>query len=135
MGLAKILVYSAFAGFSLTLAQQFGGESAGLGVSSVILSLLPSFSDPQIQSAVILGSIVLTILSIYGTAKLLVQIYENKLAGIATAVLGFLGSISIFFAQDTNYFIFLGVGAWVIGIAIVVSQRDKKNHLNFHLKS
>ena len=126
MGLAKILVYSAFAGFSLTIAQQFGGESAGLGVSSAILSLLP-ISDPRIQSAVILGSIVLTILSIYGTAKLLVQIYENKLAGIATAVLGFLGSLSIFFAQeDTNYFIFLGGGAWIIGIAIVASQRDKK---------
>jgi len=38
-----------------------------------------------------------------------------------------LGSISIFIAQeDTNYFIFLGVGAWIIGIAIVASQRDKK---------
>jgi len=132
MGLAKILVYSAFAGFSLTIAQQFGGESAGLGVSSVILSILPSFSDPKIQGGVILGSIVLTILSIYGTAKLLVQIYENKLAGIATAVLGFLGSISIFFAQeDTNYFIFLGVGAWVIGIAAVASQRDKKKSSQF----
>jgi len=126
MGLAKILVYSAFAGFSLTIAQQFGGESAGLGVSGVILSLLP-ISDPQIQSAVILGSIGLTILSIYGTAKLLVQIYENKLAGIATAVLGFLGSISIFFAQeDSNYLIFLGAGAWIIGIAVVASQIDKK---------
>ena len=131
MGLAKILVYSAFAGFSLTIAQQLGGESAGLGVSSAILSLLP-ISDPRIQSAVILGSIVLTILSIYGTAKLLVQIYENKLAGIATAVLGFLGSISIFFAQeDTNYFIFLGVGAWIIGIATVASQRDKKKSSQF----
>lgn len=131
MGLAKILVYSAFAGFSLTIAQQLGGESAGLGISSVILSLLP-ISDPRIQSAVILGSIVLTILSIYGTAKLLVQIYENKLAGIATAVLGFLGSISIFFAQeDTNYFIFLGVGAWIIGIATVASQRDKKKSSQF----
>ncbi len=126
MGLAKILVYSAFAGFSLTIAQQFGGESAGLGVSSVILSILP-ISDPRIQGAVMLGSIVLTILSIYGTAKLLVQIYENKLAGIATAVLGFLGSISIFFAQeDSNYLIFLGVGAWIIGTAVVASQRDKK---------
>ena len=126
MGLAKILVYSAFAGFSLTIAQQLGGESAGLGVSSAILSLLP-ISDPRIQSVVVLGSIVLTILSIYGTAKLLVQIYENKLAGIATAVLGFLGSISIFFAQeDTNYFIFLGAGAWIIGIVVVASQRDKK---------
>ena len=126
MGLAKILVYSAFAGFSLTIAQQLGGESAGLGVSSAILSLLP-ISDPRIQSAVILGSIVLTILSIYGTAKLLVQIYENKLAGITTAVLGFLGSISIFFAQeDSNYLIFLGAGAWIIGIAVVASQRDKK---------
>jgi len=127
MGLAKILVYSAFAGFSLTIAQQFGGESAGLGVSSAILSLLPSFSDPRIQGAVMLGSIVLTILSIYGTAKFLVQIYENKITGIAIAVLGFLGSVSIFIAQeDTNYFIFLGVGAWIIGIATVASQRDKK---------
>ena len=127
MGLTKILVYSGFAGFSLTIAQQFGGEPAGLGVSGVILSLLPSFSDPKIQSAVMLGSIVLTILSIYGTAKLLVQIYENKLTGIATAVLGFLGSISIFSAQeDSNYFIFLGAGAWIIGIAVVASQRDKK---------
>ena len=128
MGLAKIFVYSAFAGFSLTLAQQFGGKSAGIGVSSVILTFLPSFSDPQIQNAAILGSIVLTILSIYGTAKFLVHIYENRLAGIAIAVLGFLGSISIFFAQeDTNYFIFLGVGAWVIGISIVASQRDKRS--------
>jgi hypothetical protein len=135
MGLAKILVYSAFAGFSLTIAQQLGGESAGLGVSSTMLALLPSFSDPRIQSAVILGSIVLTILSIYGTAKFLVNIYENRLAGIATAVLGFVGSISIFFAQeDASYFIFLGVGAWVIGIATVASQRDKKSHLNFHSK-
>ena len=132
MGLAKILLYSAFAGFSLTLAQQLGGESAGLGVSSAILALLPSFSDPRIQSAVILGSIVLTILSIYGTAKFLVNIYENRLAGIATAVLGFVGSISIFFAQeDTSYFIFLGVGAWVIGIATVASQRDKKKSSQF----
>jgi len=132
MGLAKILVYSAFAGFSLTIAQQLGGETAGLGVSSVILSIMPSFSDPKIQSVVVLGSIVLTILSIYGTAKLLVQIYENKLAGITTAVLGFLGSISIFFAQeDTNYFIFLGVGAWIIGIATVASQRDKKKSSQF----
>ncbi len=131
MGLAKILVYSAFAGFSLTIAQQLGGESAGLGVSSAILSLLP-ISDPRIQSAVILGSIVLTILSIYGTAKLLVQIYENKLAGIATAVLGFLGSVSIFIAQeDTNYFIFLGVGAWIVGIDTVASQRDKKKSSQF----
>ena len=131
MGLAKILVYSAFAGFSLTIAQQLGGESAGLGVSSAMLALLP-ISDPRIQSAVVLGSIVLTILSIYGTAKLLVQIYENRLAGIATAVLGFVGSISIFFAQeDTSYFIFLGVGAWVIGIATVSSQRDKKKSSQF----
>ena len=131
MGLAKILVYSAFAGFSLTIAQQLGGESAGLGVSSTMLALLP-ISDPRIQSAVVLGSIVLTILSIYGTAKLLVQIYENKLAGISTAVLGFLGSISIFFAQeDTNYFIFLGAGAWIIGIAVVASQRDKKKSSQF----
>jgi len=131
MGLAKILVYSAFAGFSLTLAQQLGGESAGLGLSGVILILLP-ISDPRIQSAVLLGSIVLTILSIYGTAKLLVQIYENKLAGIATAALGFLGSVSIFSAQeDANYFIFLGVAAWIIGIAVVTSQRDKKKSSQF----
>ena len=126
MGLTKILVYSAFAGFSLTIAQQLGVESAGLGVSSVILTLLP-ISDPKIQGVVVIGSIVLTILSIYGTAKFLVQIYENKLAGFTTALLGFLGSVSIFFAQeDSNYFIFLGIGAWVIGIAIVASQRDKK---------
>ena len=131
MGLTTILVYSAFAGFSLTIAQQLGVESAGLGVSSVILTFLP-ISDPKIQGVVVIGSIVLTILSIYGTAKFLVNIYENRLAGIATAVLGFVGSISIFFAQeDTSYFIFLGVGAWVIGIATVASQRDKKKSSQF----
>ncbi|MDH3677508.1 MAG: hypothetical protein OEQ12_04320 [Nitrosopumilus sp.] len=126
MGLSKILVYSAFAGFSITLAQQSGGESTGLGVSSVVSTLLPSFADPQIQSAIILGSIAMTILSIYGTAKFLVHIYDNRLVGIVTAILGFLGSISIFSAQEGSNYIFLGVGAWIVGTVLVVSQRGKK---------
>jgi 4-hydroxybenzoate polyprenyltransferase len=125
MGLTKILIYSAFAGFSLSYAQQLGGDQTGVGSSSMILNLLPGFSDTQIQGWVMLASIGLAIFSIYSTGRFVAHIYENRLVGIVISLCGFLGSIFLFFSnEDSPYFVFLGFAIWIIGIIIIISQRD-----------
>ena len=69
------------------------------------------------QTFVMIASIVATIFFIYSLAVFFRNIYENRLAGIIIAIVGFAGSFVIFSSSDQNpQLIFLGVGLWIVGL-------------------
>ena len=78
MRLGKILLYTSLGGFSLAFSQLVGSEDSGFGVFGTLVYLLSGSFDSRFQSILFFVSIVFTILSIYGTSRLLVQIYNNK---------------------------------------------------------
>ena len=71
-------------------------------------------------------SIIVTIFFIYGLTVFIRQVYEQRLIGIVTAVLGFSGSFLILSStQPQTFLVFLGASFWVIGI--IVSLLAKKH--------
>lgn len=69
------------------------------------------------QTFVVIVSVAATIFFIYSLAVFFKNIYENRLAGIITAIVGFAGSFVIFSGSDQNpQLIFLGVGLWIVGL-------------------
>lgn len=124
MGLAKIFFFSALSGLSFAFSYRSSGDTSDVGFAFVLLDWLNQYGDPQIQALVTIASIVVTIIFIYGLSRLILQIYEERRAGILTAVLGFTGSFVILSSsQQQTFFIFLGIGLWVMGIIITFLGR------------
>lgn len=126
MGLGKIFIFSALSGISFSFSYRTGQESQG-GAVFTLLEMLNRSGETSIQAFVTIASIIATIFFIFGLAKFFREIYEHRLAGIITAVVGFLGSFVILSDSALNYnVIILGVGLWVIGIVIAVLLVRKK---------
>lgn len=124
MGLTKIFLFSAISGLSLAISYRTGGDASDVGFANVILDLLRQYGDSQIQALVTVASIIVTIIFIYGLSRLILQIYEERRAGILTAVFGFTGSFIILSSsQQQSFFIFLGIGLLVLGIVITFLGR------------
>jgi hypothetical protein len=124
LGLAKIFIFSALSGISFAFSLATSGDTSNVGFSFVLIEMLSQHGDSQIQALVTVASIIVTIIFIYGLSRLVYQIYEERLAGILTAVLGFTGSFIILFtSQQQSYFIFLGIGLLVGGAFIIFLGR------------
>jgi len=118
MGLGKIFVFSALSGVSFAFSYRTGQESQ-TGFVFTILDILNKSEDATTQAFVTVVSIVTTIFFIYGLSVFFRQVYENRLAGVVTAVVGFTGSFVIMSSSEQNpLLIFLGVGLWITGIVI-----------------
>ena len=125
MGLPKILALSTLSGLSFGFTYKIGGELSGR-VGFVILDLVFENVDSRIQGLIMIISLVVTIFFIYGLTKFIRQVYEQQFLGMITAILGFSGSILVVTStQESTYFIFLGMGAWVIGVFIVFFGNKK----------
>ncbi len=128
MGLGKIFVFSALSGVSFAFSYRTGQESQ-TGLVFTILDILNKSGDATTQAFVTVVSIVTTIFFIYGLSVFFRQIYENRLAGIITAVVGFAGSFLILSSSEQNtLLIFLGVGLWITGI-VIARLLVRKNRL------
>ncbi len=124
MGLTKIFFFSALSGLSFAFSYRTSGDTSEVGFAFVLLDVLNQSGDSQIQAFVTIASIVVTIIFIYGLSRLIRQIYEERRAGILTAILGFTGSFIILSSsQQQTFFIFLGIGLLVIGIIMTVLGR------------
>ena len=127
MVLAKILIVSIFAGVSLSFAAQTSSDTPQVGYVSILFNLLLPSLVERTQGWIFVISIVITISSIFGLAKFFTRVYEQKLFGIVTSLLGVIGSFLIFTSNQENIsFVILGFGFWIIGGALVLSRRKEK---------
>ncbi len=127
LGLGKIFIFSVFSGLSFAFSYRISGDTPEVGFGFVILNLLNQYGDARIQAVVMILSIIVTIFFIYGLTVFIRQVYEQRLIGVATAVLGFSGSFLILSStQQQTYLIFLGASFWIIGI--IVGLLGKKRH-------
>ena len=126
MGLGKIFLFSALSGISFAFSYRTGQESQ-TGIVFVILDMLNKSGDATTHAFVTIASIVATIFFIYALSVFFRQIYEHRLAGLVTAVVGFLGSFVILSSSEQNpLLIFLGAGLLVAGIVITSLFRKKR---------
>jgi len=124
LGLGKIFFFSAISGLSFAFSYRTSGDTSDVGFAFVLLDWLNQTGDSQIQALVTIVSIVVTIIFIYGLSRFFRQIYEERRAGIIIAVLAFTGSFIILSSsQQQTFFIFLGIGLWIIGIIITFVGR------------
>jgi len=127
LGLKKIYAISILSGLTFGITIKLTGEPS-VGLGSTILNFLFQSIDSRTQFYVMIISVIISIISIYGLAVFMRQVYEQRLTGIITAVLGFSGSILILSVpQDNIHFVFLGVGMWVLGM-VLATRRKMKNH-------
>jgi len=127
LGLGKIFIFSVFSGLSLAFSYRTSGDTPEVGFGFVILNLLNQYGDARFQAIVMILSIIVTIFFIYGLTVFVRQVYEQRLAGVVIAVLGFSGSFLILSStQQQTYLIFLGMSFWVMGIIVIFL--GKKHH-------
>ena len=127
MALAKILLISIVTGGSLVFAVQSTYGTSGAGYAPLLNNFLLSDAIQREQGWILLVSLVLAVSSIFGLAKFITNVYEYKISGIATALLGIFGSFLLFSSSQENMsLIILGVGFWIIGAVIVFVQRKKR---------
>ncbi len=127
MGLPRILVFSALTGISSGLAISATGESSVPGFNFVIFNYFSQFLDSNLQTLLVIISSIFTIFFIFRLAKFFRDVYEHKLAGIATAILGFSGSILVILApQENSHVLVLGIGVWIIGLSVVIFTGKKR---------
>lgn len=125
MGLARILIFSALTGISFSLAIGTSGEAAGLGFARI--DFFSQYLDSSMQALTAIVSSIFTIFFIFRLAKFFREVYEHRLAGIVTGVLGFSGSFMIILAQQSSHVFVLGVGMWMFAVFIVIFFRNKTN--------
>lgn len=129
MGLFQILVFSALSGASFGFALRVG-ETSGASASFVLFDLVSNSSEPSIQVLVGIISIIFSIFFIFRLAKFLKEIYEHRLAGIGTTILGFSGSFLIILATlDNSHIMIIGIGILIIGVFVAFFYK-KKNHVS-----
>ncbi len=127
MGLPRILLFSALTGISSGLAISATGESSVPGINFVLFDYFSQFLDSNLQTLLVIISSIFTIFFIFRLAKFFRDVYENKLAGIATAILGFIGSILVILApQENSHVLVLGIGVWIIGLSVVIFAGKKR---------
>ena len=128
MGLIRILGYSALTGISFAFAYRVI-ESGESGTYSILGTLLP-ITDSRIQALVMIASLILAIFSIFRMSKFLIQVYEHRREGVATAILGLCGSLLVFLSQGNFQVLLIGVGMWIIGIVFVIAHGRKSSSTN-----
>jgi len=121
LGLGKIFIYAVFSGLSFAFSYKTSGDVTDTGFAFAILNQFSQTGDEQIQAAILILSIVLTIFFIYSLSKFFRQVYEQRQVGIITAVLGFSGSFLILSSSEQQTFL-VAVGAmlWIAGIVLIV---------------
>ena len=131
MGLSRIIVFSALSGVSLGFAITASGDSSGVGINFLIYDYFSNFIDSSLQTILAIISAIFAIFFIFRLAKFFREVYEHKLAGIATAILGFVGSVLVILApQENSHVLVLGIGVWIIGLSVVIFTRKKTRNLN-----
>lgn len=138
LGLGKIFLFSIFTGLSFGFAYKIGGTDPELGFSFTILNLFSNYIDSSIQVLIMLISSLFAIFFIFRLASFFRQVYEHRLVGAITSILGFFGSFLVMLGQLNNFqLIGLGIGFWVIGLTLVVSftkRNQVKSYRKFNLK-
>ena len=126
MGLPHILVFSALTGISFSSAI---GASSGLGwtgTSFVMFDFFSRYLDSNLQTVLVVISSIFTIFFIFRLAKFFREVFDNQLAGIGTAILGFVGSFLVILSpQDNTHVFVVGIGLWIFGTFIVIAYRKK----------
>ncbi len=120
MGLGKIFIYSIFSGLSFAFSYRTSGDASDAGFAFAILNQISQNGNEQIQAAILILSIVLTIFLIYSLSRFFRQIYEQRLVGIITAVLGFSGSFLILSSQQQTFLVIVGAIFWIAGIVLII---------------
>ena len=110
-------------GFSFRISEDISEGSLGFRLIDLIFQNV----DSSTQFLTIIISLGVTIFSIYGLVKLFKQIYERKISGLVTAILGFSGSLLVIASpQDNSHLIILGIGFWIIAGKISNLPNKKK---------
>ncbi len=121
MGLGKVFIYSVFSGLSFAFSYKTSGDATDGGFAFALLNQISQRGDEQIQAAILVLSIVLTIFFIYSLSRFFRQVYEQRQAGIITAVLGFSGSFLILSSnQQQTFLVIAGAMLWIVGIVLIV---------------
>lgn len=126
MGLRKILVISILSGISFGFSFRISEDISEGSLGFRLIDLIFQNVDSSTQFLTIIISLGVTIFSIYGLVKLFKQIYERKISGLVTAILGFSGSLLVIASpQDNSHLIILGIGFWIIA-GIISNLPNKK---------
>ena len=126
MGLPHILVFSALTGISFSSAIGASGGLGGIGSSFVMFDYFSEYLDSNIQTLLVVVSSIFTIFFIFRLAKFFREVLDNQLAGIGTAILGFVGSFLVILSpQDNTHVSVVGIGLWILGTFIVIVYRKK----------
>ena len=121
MGLGKVFIYSLFSGLSFAFSYRTSGDATDGGFAFAILNQISQRGDEQIQAVILVLSIVLTIFFIYSLSRFFRQVYEQRQAGIITAVLGFSGSFLILSSnQQQTFLVVAGAMLWIAGIVLII---------------
>ena len=126
MGLGKILIFSVFSGISFAFSYRTSGDASDVGFAFVFLNQISQAANAQIQALVLVLSIVFTIFFIYSLARFMRQVYDQRLAGIVTAILGFSGSFLVLSSQEQSELVVLGFSLWIAGIVIIILGKKYK---------
>lgn len=126
MGLGKIFIFAVITGLSFTFSYRTSGDAPDVGFALVLLNLIVPTGDSQIQAAIMILSIVLTIFFIFNLARFMRQVFEQRLVGIVTAVFGFLGSFLVLSSsQEQTFFVVIGFAFWIAGIIIIILGKKR----------
>ena len=129
LGLPHILSYSALTGVSFGFFYRINSEQS---TSFPALDVISKNLDASSQAVVMIISLIITVYSVYRLAKFFSQVFEHRLAGILTAVLGFSGTFLIMLGIENNSHVFvLGIGSVVIGVMITIFYKKKKQPRKF----
>jgi hypothetical protein len=121
LGLGKIFIYSVFSGLSFAFSYRISEDAPDAGFAFDILNQISQNTNEQIQAGILILSIVLAILSIYSLSKFFRQIYEQRLIGIITVIVGFSGSFLILSgSQQETFLVAVGAALWIAGIALII---------------
>src|SRR3990172_1219112 len=102
MGLPHILVFSALTGISFSSAIGASGGLGGTGTSFVMFDFFSRYLDSTFQALLVIISSIFTIFFIFRLAKFFREVFDNQLAGIGTAILGFVGSFLVILSPQDN---------------------------------
>ncbi len=125
MGLGKIFIFALFAGITFAFSYNASGDASDAGFASLLLNQISQTGDSQIQAAILILSIILTIFAIFNLARFMRQVYEKRLAGIVTAVLGFSGSFLVLSSSQEQNLVVFGFILWIAGIIIIILGRKQ----------
>ena len=128
MGLGKIFIFAVFSGLSFAFSYRTSGGASDVGFGFALLNQISQAGDAQMQAAIMVLSIIVTIFFIFNLARFMRQVYEKRLAGIVTAVLGFSGSFLVLSSsQEQTYIVVIGSLLWIAGIVVIILGKKGQN--------